>query len=46
MTHDEFVAAYRDGKITLHVDPKAAAQLVTARMMLSLVLPPRDGPHP
>ena len=43
MTHDEFVAAYRDGKLTVQVDAKAAAQLVTRRMMLPLFLLPVLG---
>jgi len=43
VTHDEFVAAYRDGKVTVHIDPKAAAQLVTRQMMLPLFLLPVLG---
>ena len=43
MTHDEFVAAYRDGKVTVQVDAKAAAQLVARRMMLPLFLLPALG---
>ena len=43
MTHDEFVAAYREGKLTVHVDPKAAAALVSRQMMLPLVLLPVLG---
>jgi len=43
MTHEEFVAAYREGKLSVHIDPKLAAQLVTRQMMLSLVLLPVLG---
>jgi hypothetical protein len=43
MTHEEFVAAHREGKLSVHVDPKAAAQLVTRQMMLPLVLLPVLG---
>lgn len=43
MTHAEFVAAYQAGKLTVHVDPKAAARLVSSRMMLPLVLLPFFG---
>ena len=43
MTHEEFVAAYRAGKLSVHVDPKAAARLVTRQMMLPLFLLPVLG---
>jgi uncharacterized membrane protein len=43
MTHAEFVAAYREGKLTVHVDAKAAARLVSSQMMLPLVLLPCFG---
>jgi hypothetical protein len=43
MTHEEFIAAYRAGKLSVHVDPKAAAQLVTRQMMLPLFLLPIMG---
>jgi len=43
MTHEEFVAAYREGKVTVEVDPKAAAQLVSRQMMLPLVMLPFFG---
>jgi hypothetical protein len=43
MTHEEFVAAYREGKISVHVDPKAAARFVSARSMLPLVVLPILG---
>jgi len=43
VTHEEFVAAYREGKLAVQVDPKAAAKLVAARMMLPLILLPVFG---
>jgi len=43
MTHAEFVAAHREGKLSVHVDPKAAARLVSSRMMLPLILLPVFG---
>jgi hypothetical protein len=43
MTHEEFVAAYRAGTLKVHVDPKAAAKLVSSQMMLPLVLLPFFG---
>jgi hypothetical protein len=43
MTHGEFVAAYREGKVAVQVDAKAAAQLVSARTMLPLVVLPVFG---
>jgi uncharacterized membrane protein len=43
MTHAEFVAAYREGKLSVHVDPKAAAKIVSQRMMLPLILLPFFG---
>ena len=43
MTHEEFVAAYREGKVTVQIDAKAAAQLVSRQMMLPLVLLPVLG---
>jgi uncharacterized membrane protein len=43
MTHDEFVAAYREGKLSAQVDAKAAARLVSQRMMLPLILLPFFG---
>jgi hypothetical protein len=41
MTHEEFVAAYREGTLKVHVDPKAAARLVSRQMVLPL---DRRGP--
>ena len=43
MTHQEFVAAHREGKLAVHIDPKKAAQLVSSRMMLPLILLPVLG---
>jgi len=43
MTHAEFVAAYREGRLSVHVDAKAATQLVSARMMLPLIILPFFG---
>ena len=43
MTHEEFVAAHREGRLTAHIDPKAAAKLVSSRMMLPLFLLPVFG---
>jgi hypothetical protein len=43
MTHAEFVAAYQSGKLSVQVDPKAAARLVSGQMMLPLVLLPLFG---
>jgi hypothetical protein len=43
VTHEEFVAAYRAGKLAVHVDPKAAARLVTREMLLPLILLPVLG---
>ena len=43
MTHAEFVAAYREGSLSVQVDAKAAAQLVSRRMMLPLILLPFFG---
>jgi hypothetical protein len=43
MTHQEFVAAYQGGKLTVHIDRKAAARFVSGRMMLPLFLLPVFG---
>jgi len=43
MTHAEFVAAHQGGRLAVHVDPKKAAQLVSSRMMLPLMLLPVFG---
>ncbi len=43
MSHDEFVAGYRDGRVRAIVDRKGAARFVTARMMLPIFLLPIFG---
>ena len=43
MTHAEFVAAYRQRRLTIQVDKSAAARMVSARLMLPLVLLPVMG---
>lgn len=43
MTHAEFVAAYREGRLEVQIDKVAAARLVSTRLMLPLVLLPVFG---
>ena len=43
MTHAEFVAAYREGRLKVQVDREAAARHVSARLMLPIVLLPLLG---
>jgi hypothetical protein len=43
MTHAEFVAAWREGRLRVEVDRKAAARAVSARLMLPFVLLPMMG---
>lgn len=43
MTHAQFVAAYREGRLKVQVDKLAAARVVSARLMLPLVLLPVMG---
>ena len=43
MTHDEFIAAYREGRLQVKVDRERAARQVSARLMLPLVLLPVMG---
>ena len=43
MTHEEFVRAYREGRIQVEVDRAAAARLVSGRMLLPFVLLPVLG---
>jgi len=43
MTHAAFVAAWREGRLRVEVDRKAAARAVSARLMLPLVLLPVMG---
>ena len=43
MEHAAFVAAYREGRVRVRLDRKAAAQLVSRRLLLPLVLLPVLG---
>jgi hypothetical protein len=43
MTHEEFVTAFRNGTITVQVDRKAAARMMSARLLLPFVLLPLLG---
>jgi hypothetical protein len=43
VTHAEFVAAWREGRLRVQVDRAAAAHAVSARLMLPLVLLPVMG---
>ena len=43
MTHAEFAAAYREGRLQVRVDPVGAARHVSARLMLPFVLLPLLG---
>ena len=43
MTHEEFVAAYRQGRLRVQIDREAAARFVAGRAMLPLVLLPILG---
>jgi hypothetical protein len=43
MTHEEFVAAYRTGRVRVNIDREAAARFVAGRAMLPLVLLPVLG---
>jgi hypothetical protein len=43
MTHSEFVAAYQSGRLSVQIDPKAAATLVSGQMMLPVFLLPVFG---
>jgi hypothetical protein len=43
MTHEEFVAAYQQGRLRVHIDREAAARFVSGRAMLPLVLLPILG---
>jgi hypothetical protein len=38
MKHAEFVVAYEEGRLTVRVDPEAAARHISARLMLPFVL--------
>jgi hypothetical protein len=43
VTHSEFVAAYRERRIRIHIDPRAAAKYMSARLLLPLVMMPVLG---
>ena len=43
MTHEEFVAAYQQGRLRVRIDREAAARFVSGRAMLPLVLLPILG---
>lgn len=43
MTHPEFVAAYQNGAISVSFDPRAAAQFLSARLLLPLMMLPVLG---
>ena len=43
MTHDEFVAAYHAGRLSVRIDRDAAARFVSGRAMLPLVMLPILG---
>lgn len=43
MTHTEFVAAYREGRITVEFDPALAGKFLSARLLLPLMILPVLG---
>jgi hypothetical protein len=43
MTHAEFVAAYREGRLKVHVDRDKAARFLSQRMLLPLFVLPVLG---
>jgi hypothetical protein len=43
LPHAEFVAAFREGRIAVRVDPERAPRFVSARLLLPLVLLPVLG---
>jgi len=43
VTHDDFVAAFRAGRVRAIVDRRAAARFVSARLLLPVVLLPLLG---
>jgi hypothetical protein len=43
VTHEQFVAAFRRGTITVQVDRKAAARMMSGRLLLPFVLLPLLG---
>jgi hypothetical protein len=42
-SHDEFVQGYRAGRLRVHVDAKRAADFMSARLLLPLILLPVFG---
>lgn len=43
LKHAEFVAAYRAGRVTVEFDPRQAARLLSARLLLPLMMLPVLG---
>jgi hypothetical protein len=43
LNHGEFVAAYREGRVTVTFDPVGAARLLSARLLLPLMMLPVLG---
>jgi len=43
LKHNEFVAAYHSGRITVNFEPKSAARFLSARMLLPLMMLPVLG---
>lgn len=43
MTHPEFVAAYRSGRVRIEIEPPAAARYLSARLLLPFVMMPVLG---
>jgi hypothetical protein len=43
VTHQEFVAAYREQRVWVRIDPRAAARYMSARLLLPLVALPVLG---
>ena len=43
MTHPEFVAAYREQRVRVRIEPRAAASYMSARLLLPLVALPVLG---
>ena len=42
-SHEQFVNAYRNGEIRVHIDPRGAAKFMSARLLLPLVALPVLG---
>ena len=43
MGHADFVAAYREGRIRVEIEPRGAAKFMSARLLLPLVMLPVMG---